>query len=96
MSLDLAPEQVIKKPLITEKSTWESTARNRYTFEVHRNASKPQIKAAVESLYGVNVQSIATQLRKGKVKRTRFGYHETPTWKKATVQLGEDDRIDLF
>ncbi|MEM8784122.1 MAG: 50S ribosomal protein L23 [Planctomycetota bacterium] len=87
---------VIKRPLITEKSSWESEVRNRVSFEVHKEASKPQIKKAIEELYGVRVASVATMTRKGKYKRTRWGTTRTPDWKKATVQLHEDDRIDLF
>ncbi|MEO1235585.1 MAG: 50S ribosomal protein L23 [Planctomycetota bacterium] len=87
---------ILKKPLITEKSTWESGERNRYSFEVDKRASKPQIKAAVESLYGVRVESVATQVRKGKYFRTRFGPAKSSDWKKATVQLHEEDRIELF
>ncbi len=87
---------VIKRPIITEKSSWESQARNRVSFEVHKDASKPMIKSAIEELYGVRVDSVATQTRKGKYKRTRWGTTKTPDWKKATVQLHADDRIDLF
>ena len=90
------PTDIIKRPLITEKSTWESEARNRYSFEVTMDARKPQIKHAIESLYGVRVASVATQVRKGKYFRTRFGHAKTSEWKRATVQLHEDDRIDLF
>jgi large subunit ribosomal protein L23 len=92
----LEATDIIKKPLITEKSTWESTERNRYAFEVNMRARKPQIKAAIEKLYKVRVASVATQVRKGKYFRTRFGPAKSSDWKRATVQLHEDDRIDLF
>ena len=94
--MHLDPTYIIKKPLVTEKSTWESTDRNRYAFEVNLKAGKRQIKAAVESLYGVRVESVATQIRKGKYFRTRFGPAKSSNWKKAVVQLHEEDRIDLF
>lgn len=87
---------IVKKPLITEKSTWESGDRNRYSFEVALRARKPQIKAAIEKLYGVRVERIATQVRKGKYFRTRFGPAKSSDWKKATVQLHDEDRIELF
>ena len=87
---------IVKRPLITEKTTWEAGSRNRISFEVHKQASKPQIKAAIEKLYGVRVESVATQMRKGKYRRTRWGQSKTSDWKKATVQLHADDRIDLF
>ena len=88
--------QVIKKPLVTEKSTWEGNARNRYSFAVAMDARKPQIKRAIESLYGVRVLKVSTQIRKGKYFRTRFGPAKTNDWKRATVHLHEDDRIELF
>lgn len=87
---------IVKRPLVTEKTTWESGLRNRYSFEVDKRARKPQIKRAIESLYGVRVVSVATQVRKGKYFRTRFGAAKKSDWKKATVQLHEDDRIELF
>ncbi len=87
---------IIKRPLITEKAAWESSDRNRVSFEVDKRADKKQIKAAIEQLYNVRVASVATNIRKGKYRRTRWGQARTPDWKKATVQLHGDDRIDLF
>ncbi|MBI1367215.1 MAG: 50S ribosomal protein L23 [Planctomycetes bacterium] len=92
----MQPTQIIIKPLITEKSTWESQARNRVSFEVHPDANKQQIRDAVQKLYKVRVLSVATQNRDGKTKRTRYGVGVSPSWKRATVQLHEEDRIDLF
>lgn len=88
--------QIIKRPLITEKCTWESEARNRYSFQVDMRARKEDIRKAIQDLYNVRVEKVATQIRKGKYTRTRFGTGKTSSWKKATVQLHEDDRIDLF
>ena len=88
--------QIIKRPLVTEKCTWESTARNRYSFLVHMKASKPQVRAAIADLYNVRVESVSTQIRKGKYRRTRFGPSKTKDWKKATVQLHSEDKIELF
>ena len=88
--------EIIKRPLISEKSTWEGEARNRYAFEVSMDARKEQIKAAIEEIYGVRVQGVATQIRKGKYFRTRFGPAKTSNWKRATVALHPDDRIELF
>ena len=87
---------IVRKPLITEKSTWEGGSRNRYSFEVDMRARKSEIKTAVEEIYGVRVLKVATQVRKGKVRRTRFGQTNTGDWKKAVVQLHADDTIDLF
>jgi large subunit ribosomal protein L23 len=88
--------QIIKRPLITEKCTWEAEKRNRYSFEVALAARKEDIRKAIQDLYHVRVEKIATQVRKGKYLKTRFGVGKTSTWKRATVQLHPDDRIDLF
>lgn len=88
--------QVIKKPLVTEKCTWEADLRNRYSFRVDRRATKTQIRRAVTEIYKVRVVKVATQIRKGKYFRTKFGQAKTGNWKRATVQLHSDDRIELF
>jgi len=98
---------IIKRPLVTEKGTWEATHErskgkkagmplNRYSFKVALRARKDEIKAAVEDLYNVRVAKVRTQVRKGKYTRTRFGVGKTATWKRATVELHPDDRIELF
>jgi large subunit ribosomal protein L23 len=92
----MKPTQIIIKPLITEKSAWEAEARNRYTFEVHPQANKQQVRDAVQSIYNVKVSAVATQCRPGKYKRTRWGTIKSRSWKRAVVQLAGDDRIDLF
>lgn len=88
--------QLIKQPLITEKSTWELGSRNRYRFKVDMHARKEQIAAAIEKMYSVRVVRVSTQVRKGKYFRTRFGPGKTASWKMAVVQLHEEDRIDVF
>jgi large subunit ribosomal protein L23 len=90
------PTQVVKRPLVTEKCTWEAGAHNRYSFEVNMKADKGQIRRAIVGLYKVRIEAVATQVRKGKYRRTRFGTAKTKDWKKATVQLHPDDRIELF
>lgn len=90
------PTQIVIKPLVTEKTTWEAESRNRVSFEVHPTANKTQIKDAVQKIYGVRVTRVSTQNKNGKYRRTRFGQAKTKDWKRATVQLHEDDRIDLF
>jgi len=87
---------IIKRPLITEKSTYEASACNRYAFEVDVKARKAQIKEAIESLYGVRVVKVNTQVRKGSAFRNKFGVGVTGTTKKALVTIHEDDRLDLF
>jgi large subunit ribosomal protein L23 len=87
---------VIRKPLITEKSTFESGVRNRYAFEVDRRATKPQIKRAVEELYSVRVLAVATQNRKGQLRRNKFGFWRSRDMKRAIVKVHPEDRIELF
>lgn len=90
------PIHVIKKPLLTEKSTYLADAHNRHAFLVDRTARKTEIKAAIEELYGVRVLGVSTQNRKGRRKRTRVGYIVESTTKKALVKLHPDDTIELF
>ena len=94
--IELAPHQVIYRPVVTEKGRHQSERYNAYTFEVNPTASKEDIKKAVESLWEVRVTGVRTQTRKGKPRRhkTQTGY--TKDWKKAIVQLHEEDRIAFF
>jgi large subunit ribosomal protein L23 len=92
----MEPTAVIRKPLVTEKSTFGSSELNRYAFEVDRHATKLQIRKAVESIYGVRVVSIATQNRKGESRRFRYGMVTTPTVKRAIVRIHPEDKIELF
>lgn len=86
---------VIRKPLVTEKST-HASGQNRYAFEVDRKARKPEIKKAIEELYGVRVLGVSTMNRRGVSKRTRFGWTKPRVVKKAIVKLHPDDTIDLI
>ena len=87
---------VIKKPILTEKSTAAMNEEGRYTFLVDRRASKTEVKDAVESLYGVKVLGVTTQVRKGKERRLRYGWVTERLTKKATVRLADGQTIDLF
>ena len=92
-----SPYQIIKRPIITEKSM-EMLDENKYTFEVDKNANKPQIKEAVEAIFeGVKVKSVRTMNYTGKKVRTRYGYGKRSDWKKAIVELTEDSQaIEYF
>jgi large subunit ribosomal protein L23 len=94
-SITLEPHQVILKPLVTEKGMHKSTRNNAYAFEINRLATKEDVKRAVESLFDVKVVKVATQNRKGKVRRTRFKLGQTKDWKKAIVTLDEEHRINF-
>lgn len=87
---------VIKKPLVTEKSTVAMNEENRYAFQVDLRATKGEIKRAVERLYNVKVEKVTTQVRKGKQRRTRFGYSTDADTKTAVVRLNEKNTIELF
>lgn len=87
---------IIRKPLLTEKSTVGMSDLNTYTFEVARTATKDEIKAAVETLYGVKVAGVRTQVRKGKLRRLKFGYSQEQGTKKASVRVAEGQKIELI
>lgn len=91
---DISNYDVIVSPVITEKSTMASEA-NQVVFNVARDASKPEIKRAVEKLFGVKVTAVNTQLRKGKVKRFRGHFGRQSDVKKAFVTLAEGQSIDV-
>ncbi|MEQ8850721.1 MAG: 50S ribosomal protein L23 [Phycisphaerales bacterium] len=87
---------VIKRPILSEKSTWASNEENRYTFLVAGQASKTEIKRAVEDLYGVRVVKVSTINRKDRDRRMRYGMVRGKTTKKAIVGVHPDDTIELF
>ena len=91
---DIRNYDVIVSPVITEKATLASE-QNQVIFNVARDASKPEIKRAVEGLFGVKVTSVNTVLRKGKVKRFRGHLGKQSDVKKAIVTLAEGQAIDV-
>ena len=91
-----SPYQIILRPLITEKGTHQAERLNAYPFRVHPEASKEQIKLAVEKIYNVKVCGVRTANRKGKKRRRGRVIGVTAHWKKAIVVLDKDSRIDLF
>ena len=94
MSQDARHYDVIVAPVITEKATMASE-ENKVVFRVRKDATKPQIKAAVEHLFDVKVESVNTLLRKGKRKVFR-GFRGTQAdMKKAVVTLAEGHKIDV-
>jgi len=87
---------VLKRPVVTEKSTALREEENQYAFEVALDANKIEIRRAVESTFGVRVLDVRTQVVRGKMKRFRRGFGKKPNWKKAVVTLREGDFIDFF
>jgi large subunit ribosomal protein L23 len=73
-----------------------STRYNQYAFEINLQATKEDVKNAIEELFDVKVEAVRTQNRKGKPRRHRFRLGMTKNWKKAIVKLHEDHRIDFF
>ena len=92
----LVPHQIILRPLVTEKGMHRSTRHNAYAFEVNRQATKDDVRRAIEDLFNVKVLRVHTQNRKGKPRRNRFSSGHTKDWKKAIVTLHPENRIDFF
>lgn len=90
-----APQDIILKPVITEKSMDELQA-GKYTFKVATDANKAEIKKAVEVLFGVKVAKVNTMNCNGKEKRVGRFVGKTSDWKKAIVTLTEDSKIIEF
>ncbi len=86
---------VIIKPIVSEKS-YALLSANKYTFRVHEDAHKTQIRQAVEEIFGVRVRGVRTQSVKSKPKRRGYTSGKTRTWKKAIVELHPEDSIELF
>lgn len=89
------PRDIIIAPVISEKS-YSELNHNWYTFLVHPDANKTQIKIAIQQIFNVRVLAVNTLNRRGKRKRTRFGYGKRKDTKRAMVKLAEGDRIEIF
>ena len=88
---------IIKRPIITEKSTRLMDNENKYVFRVDPRANKMEIREAVEKLFNVTVVNVTAMNVRGKARRLRFGQEgKRSDWKKAIVQLKEGDSIQLF
>lgn len=88
--------QVILRPLITEKNTVLKELQNKVVFEVARDANKIEIKRAVEEAFKVSVEAVNVMNMKGKVKRMGRHLGKRRDWKKAIVTLAEDSTIEFF
>jgi large subunit ribosomal protein L23 len=89
-------QEIIRKPLVTEKSGQQKEANNQYVFEVRRDANKVEIQKAVEQLFKVKVLQVRTLNVLGKEKRVGRKFGKRPDWKKAVVTLKEGNRIEFF
>ncbi|XOV85909.1 MAG: 50S ribosomal protein L23 [Pseudomonadota bacterium] len=80
---------------ISEKATVIAEEGNQVAFKVAKDATRPEIKEAVQTIYKVNVENVTVMNVKGKVKRTMRGISRKPSWKKAYVRLAEGQDIDF-
>ncbi len=90
------PYQIIRKPLVTEKSLEQKAETNKVSFMVDVRATKYEIRQAVEAIFPVRVLHVNTMKVKGKKRRVRLQEGKRPDWKKAIVTLREGDRIEFF
>lgn len=87
--------EVVRRPLVTEKGTLLAEAR-KYVFEVHIDATKAQIKGAVEKAFSVKVEAVNVSVVHGKMRRWKRWTARRPDWKKAVVTLKSGEKLDLF
>ena len=93
--MSLHPNQVLLAPVVTEKS-YELIEDRKYSFRVHPDAHKTQVRQAVEELFGVKVEGVNVLKVKSKPKRRGMIKGIKPGWKKAIVQLKPGDSIEIF
>ena len=93
--MSLHPGQVLLRPVISEKS-YEQITQNKYTFKVHRDAHKTQVRQAVEELFDVKVVNVNIVKVQSKPKRRGMFRGSRPGWKKAIVELKAGDSIEIF
>jgi large subunit ribosomal protein L23 len=87
---------IIKRPLITEKSNLQKEKHNQFVFVVSRDANRIQIKQAVEEIFKVSVTGVRTSRTKGKIKRRGQVLGKRKDWKKAVVSIMPGERIEFF
>jgi len=88
--------EIIKRPILTEKTTIQKEEANKITFEVDRRANKIEIKQAVEKIFKVKVVDVNTMMVRGKVKRVGRFKGKRPDWKKAVVTLKPGEQIPFL
>lgn len=92
----MTPQQIILRPVLTEKSAELEQDNNQYTFEVHRQANKIEIRKAIEIVFGVRVDKVRTMVMRGDLRRVGRFTGKTRQWKKAVVSLHPNDTIDFY
>ena len=91
-----AARDILIRPLITEESSILQAEQNKYTFEVHRSATKIEIRNAIETMFDVSVSNVRTMNYAGKDRRVGRSVGRRPDWKKAIVKLAEGEELDMF
>jgi large subunit ribosomal protein L23 len=91
----MEPSQVIIRPVVSEKS-YALAAAGRYTFRIHPDAHKTQVRQAIEALFDVHVEEVRTMSVKSKPKRRGRSVGRSRQWKKAMVQVREGESIPVF
>ncbi len=92
----MTPYEILKRPLITEKSTIQKEAQNQLTFEVARKSNKVEIRRAVEKVFNVHVVGVRTMQMRGKGKRFGRTMGRRRHWKKALVTLAKGEHVEFF
>lgn len=87
---------VLRRPMVTEKTTIQKEDNNQVVFRVRRDANKVEIRKAVEKLLGVKVTSVNTAIARGKTKRMGRQTGRRPNWKKAIVTLAAGEEVEFF
>ncbi len=93
--MNLQPSEILVAPVVSEKS-YSLIEDRKYSFRVHKDAHKTQVRQAVEQLFGVHVESVNISHVRAKPKRRGLHRGTKPGWKKAVVQLREGDTIEIF
>jgi large subunit ribosomal protein L23 len=96
MPANVSNENVLLRPLLSEKSTFAMNDQQRYTFAVDPRATKTEIKNAIEAIYKVKVVGINTSVRQSAQRATKFGLGGQKVSKKAIVRLKDGEKIELF
>ena len=94
--MEKSPYDIIKAPVVTEKTSAAMQDANTYTFMVDRSANKIEIRRAIESLFNVRVDRVRTMVRKGKPRRLRWRWVVTADAKRAVVKLHPEDKLDII
>lgn len=96
MSSTKSNYNILKRPIVTEKTSVANEELGQVAFEVRKDANKVEIKTAVEELFNVSVLRVNTSIVHGKIKRRGRILGRLPNWKKAVVTLAEGQQIDFF